>query len=706
MSACIGGCINTGKSNDMTGPQPPLAEQRPHSYSHHGITLEDPYHWLKDQNYPNVADADVLSYLAAENDYFDAVMQPIQWLVDELFEEIKQRQKPDDATVPMRNRGYYYQSSFSADTQYRVHSRWSVKTSKPSIDDVEVILDEPTLAKEHDYFSLGAFAVSDDGRYLAYSTDTDGGERYTLVIRDLHTGQLLNERIANTIDSPVWATDNRTLFYLITNDQWRPYQARRHVVGESVDDDVVIYEESDPGFFVGLERTTSGEYIGVSTSDHVTSELRFLSADEPLGPLQLVVPRREGHQYWLDHQGERFVIRTNDRHKNFRLVTAPVDDPKEASWTVLIEPSDDRYLLGFQCFDQWIVAEERLEGIDQIRILDANDISHYIDFPDSARVVGIGANAEYQTDAIRLHYSSMVTPHTTYDYDLDQRQLQVRKVQEIPSGYDPDNYVSERLWVDARDGVRVPVSILYRTDIEQPAPLYLYGYGAYGSSVDPSFSTTVLSLLDRGLVFAIAHIRGGDELGYHWYEGGKGMNRTNAFNDFVDVARFLIQNGYTEQGEIAISGASAGGELMGAVVNQAPELWGAVAALVPFVDVLNSMLDTSLPLTPMEWPEWGNPIEDAEVFRYMHGYSPYDQLASGDYPPMLVTAGLNDPRVTYWEPAKYVARLRTLKTDDHPLLLKTNMGAGHGGRSGRYDSLYEVAEEYAFILKALGKASR
>ncbi|HBP15869.1 MAG TPA: S9 family peptidase, partial [Gammaproteobacteria bacterium] len=310
--------------------------------------LEDPYHWLKDQNYPNVADADVLSYLAAENDYFDAVMQPIQWLIEELFEEIKQRQKPDDATVPMRNRGYYYQSSFSADTQYRVHSRWSVRTSKPSIDDMEVILDEPTLAKEHDYFSLGAFAVSDDGRYLAYSTDTDGGERYTLVIRDLHTGQLLNERIANTIDSPVWATDNRTLFYLITNDQWRPYQARRHVVGESVDDDVVIYEESDPGFFVGLERTTSGEYIGVSTSDHVTSELRFLSADEPLGPLQLVVPRREGHQYWLDHQGERFVIRTNDRHKNFRLVTAPVDDPKEASWTVLIEPSHDRYLLGFQ----------------------------------------------------------------------------------------------------------------------------------------------------------------------------------------------------------------------------------------------------------------------------------------------------------------------------------------------------------------------
>ncbi|HBP14179.1 MAG TPA: S9 family peptidase, partial [Gammaproteobacteria bacterium] len=412
------------------------------------------------------------------------------------------------------------------------------------------------------------------------------------------------------------------------------------------------------------------------------------------------------HQYWLDHQGQRFVIRTNDHHKNFRLVTAPVNDPSEVSWAGLIEPSDDRYLLGFQCFDQWIVAEERVEGIDQIRILDANDISHYIDFPDSARVVGIGANAEYQTDAIRLHYSSMVTPHTTYDYDLDQRQLQVRKVQEIPSGYDPDNYVSERLWVDARDGVRVPVSILYRTDIEQPAPLYLYGYGAYGSSVDPSFSTTVLSLLDRGLVFAIAHIRGGDELGYHWYEGGKGMNRTNAFNDFVDVARFLIQNGYTEQGEIAISGASAGGELMGAVVNQAPELWGAVAALVPFVDVLNSMLDTSLPLTPMEWPEWGNPIEDAEVFRYMHGYSPYDQLASGDYPPMLVTAGLNDPRVTYWEPAKYVARLRTLKTDDHPLLLKTNMGAGHGGRSGRYDSLYEVAEEYAFILKALGKASR
>jgi len=705
MSASVGGCINTGKLNDMPEPQPPFAEQRTHSYSHHGITIEDPYHWLKDQNYPDVTDADVLSYLTAENDYFEAVMRPIQWLVDELFEEIKQRQKPDDATVPMRNRGYYYQSSFSADTQYRVHSRWSVETSQPSTDDIKVILDEPALAKEHDYFSLGAFAVSDDGRYLAYSTDTDGSERYTLVIRDLHTGLLLDERIVNTIDSPVWATDNRTLFYLMTNDEWRPFQARRHIVGESVDDDVIIYEESDAGFFVGLERTTSGAYIGVSTSDHVTSELRYLPADDPFSPLQLLVPRREGHQYWLDHQGERFVIRTNDQHKNFRLVTAPVGDPKEASWTVLIEPSDDRYLLGFQCFDQWIVAEERLDGIDQIRILDVNGISHYIDFPDSARVVGIGGNAEYQTDAIRLHYSSMVTPHTTYDYHLDRRQLHVRKVQEIPSGYDQKNYVSERLWVTARDGVRVPVSILHRADIERPAPLYLYGYGAYGSSVDPSFSTTVLSLLDRGLVFAIAHIRGGDELGYHWYEGGKGLNRTNAFNDFVDAARFLVQNGYTERGKIAISGASAGGELMGAVVNQAPELWGAVAALVPFVDVLNTMLDTSLPLTPMEWPEWGNPIEDAEVFRYMRGYSPYDQLVSGDYPPMFVTAGLNDPRVTYWEPAKYVARLRTLKTDNHPLLLKTNMGAGHGGRSGRYDSLYEVAEEYAFILKALGKAS-
>ena len=690
----------------MSEPQPPLAEQRAYSYSHHGIRVEDPFHWLKDQNYPDVTDADVLGYLAAENDYYDAVMEPIQWLVDELFQEIKQRQKPDDATVPMRNQGYYYQSSFSADVQYRVHSRWKAETSNPSDADMEVILDEPALAKGHEYFSLGAFTVSDDGRYLAYSTDTDGSERYTLVIRDLHTGRLLDEHIANTIDSPVWASDSRTLFYLMTNAEWRPYQVRRHVIGESVDDDVVIYEESDPGFFVGIERTTSREYIGVSTSDHVTSEMRLLSANDPLGPLQLVAPRREGHQYWLDHQGERFVIRTNDRHKNFRLVTAPVNDPSEASWASLIEPSDDRYLLGFQCFDQWIVAEERLEGIDQIRILDANDVSHYIDFPDPVRVVGIGGNAEYQTNALRLHYSSMVTPHTTYDYDLARRQLQVRKVQEIPSGYDSTNYFSERLWADSRDGRRIPVSILYRSDIEMPAPLYLYGYGAYGSSVDPGFSTSVLSLLDRGLVFAIAHVRGGDELGYHWYEEGKGMNRTNAFNDFVDVGRFLVQNGYTEQGEIAISGASAGGELMGAVVNQAPALWGAVAALVPFVDVLNTMLDTSLPLTPMEWPEWGNPIEDADVFRYMQSYSPYDQLVPGNYPPMLVTAGLNDPRVTYWEPAKYVARLRTLKTDNHPLLLKTNMGAGHGGRSGRYDSLYEVAEEYAFILKALGKATR
>ena len=698
--------------------EPPTAEARPHSFALHGYTVDDPYHWLKDDSYPTVDDADVLAYLKEENAYFEARMAPRKGLVEELFAEIKARQAPEDANVPVKDGAFYYQWRFEKDQQYRVWSRWPADgdgASDGPTAAAEVILDEPALAKGHDYFRLGALSVSHNGRLLAYSTDTSGGERFTLRVKDLETGELLPDVIENTQGDPVWAADDSAFFYALLDDQWRPYQVRLHTLGDEhaaeTNPDAVIYQEDDPGFFAGVALTSSREYVVVSTADHITSEVRLVPAADPQSTPVVVSPRQTGHEYTVDHQGDRFIVRTNDTHKNSRLAIAPQDDPSQPNWQELVAPSDERYILGFQAFRDFLAVEERIDGVDQIRILNRDGSSAYVEFPEAAYTVGLGSNEEFTARTVRLNYESMVTPDTVFDYALDEDapdygRLHSRKVRRIPSGYDASQYVTERLNAPARDGVSVPVSVVYRKGLRKDgeAPLYLYGYGAYGNAIMPSFSTTRISLLDRGFAFAIAHIRGGDELGYHWYEAGKLDRRNNTFNDFVDVARHLIDEQYTSAGRIAIAGGSAGGELMGAVVNQAPELWGAVAAHVPFVDVLNTMLDTSLPLTPIEWPEWGNPIEDKSAFELIRSYSPYDQLQAGDYPPMLVTAGLNDPRVTYWEPAKYVAKLRTLKTDDNPLLLKTNMGAGHGGKSGRYDSLYEVAEEYAFFLWVLEEA--
>ena len=685
----------------------PVADVRPSSFTMHGITVEDPYRWLKDTSYPDVDDADVLAYLEAENAYFDAVMAPQSELVETIFEEIKARQQPDDANVPVKDGDYYYQWRYQEGGQYRIWSRWpsgAEDASEGPTADAEVILDEPALARDADYFRLGALSVSNNGESMAYSTDTTGGERFTLRVKRLADGELLGDVIENTTGDPVWTSDDAAFFYTVVDEQWRPYQVRLHVLGQPAAEDAVVYEEADAGFFVGVSLTASKRYVVIGTGDHVTSEAHLIPAADPTQAPVVVAPRRTEHEYTIDHQGHRFVIKTNDTHKNARLATAPDDNPSASAWTTLIAASDEHYIRDFDVFADFIAVEERIDGLDQIRLIDNDGDSTYIEFPESAYGVGIGANEEFETRVLRLGYTSMVTPSTVFDYHLDADTLRTRKVQQIPSGYDAGGYVTERRMAPARDGVQVPVSIVLRKDtpLDGSAPLYLYGYGAYGNAMTPSFSTTRLSLLDRGFVYAIAHVRGGDELGYHWYEAGKLDKRTNTFNDFVDVARYLIADEVASAGRIAIAGGSAGGELMGAVVNQAPELWGAVAAHVPFVDVLNTMLDTSLPLTPIEWPEWGNPIEDADAFERIRAYSPYDQLAAGPYPPMLVTAGLNDPRVTYWEPAKYVAKLRTLKTDDNPLLLKTNMGAGHGGKSGRFDSLYEVAEEYAFMLWAMG----
>lgn len=667
---------------------------------HHGVTLEDPYHWLRDASYPEVRDPDILDYLRAENAYFDAQMAPVQALTERLFQEIKARQKPDDASVPVKDGAYFYQWRFQPGAEYRIWTRWPADDAGAR----QVILDEPALAAGHGYFALGCFSASRNGRYLAYSTDTNGGERYTMRVKDLATGALLDDAIENTHGNAVWAAGGDAFFYLVLNEHWRSHQVRRHVLGQPAAGDRVVYEEADSGFWVGLGESSSKQYVVITSGNQVTTEARLLRSDRPAEAPALVAARREGHEYEIDHQGDRFIIRTNDAHKNFRLAAAPQEDFGEARWSTLIAGAENAFLRGFACFDQWIAVEERLDGIDQIRILDRQGRSHRIAFPEDLHAVGLGANAEYETDAIRLSYASMVTPDTVYDYRVSSRRLETRKVRELPGGYRRQGYAAFRLEAPARDGAKVPVSIVHAaaTPLDGTAPLYLYGYGAYGAAIAPGFSVARLSLLDRGFIYAIAHVRGGSELGQDWYEQGKLAQRANTFNDFVDVARHLAAQGMVRSGRIAIAGGSAGGELMGAAVNQAPELWGAVAAHVPFVDVLNTMLDDSLPLTPGEWPEWGNPIEDKAAFELIRSYSPYDQLAPGRYPPMLVTAGLNDPRVTYWEPAKYVARLRSVKTDNNLLLLKTNMGAGHGGKSGRYESLLDTAEEYAFVIMALG----
>ena len=691
----------------VVGPIPPIAGQRPYSFTHHGITVDDPWHWLQDEDYPTVDDEDVLAYLEAENDYFDAIMEPQQNLVDTIFEEIGGRQPAELTGLPQKGGDWYYQWRYGEGSQYRQWLRWPASdpnAREGPTDNAEIFLDEVALAEGLEYFRLGSLSISNDGSLAAYSTDTKGAERYTLVVKDLGTGELLVDEITGIRGSAIWSPDDSSFFYTPLDEVGRTYEVRRHDLGEPVGDDTVVYEETDPGFFVGVGATSSDQYVIIAAGDHVTSEYRLLAADDPTAQPVLVAPRRAGHDYSIDHQGDRFVIRTNDNHQNFRIATAPEDDPTEAGWETLLQGSESLYILGFYLTEDYIAVEERIDGLDQVRIIDRTGQSTHVEFPEEAYTAYIHFRPEFDVNTLRVVYSSMTTPWTHFDYHIDTGELELRRVQEIPSGYDASEFVTHRILAPARDGEQVPVSIVRHRDtpVDGSAPLYIYGYGAYGYAITPYFSSARLSLLDRGFVFAIAHVRGGDDLGFHWYESGKLFQRTNTFNDFVDVARHLIDQGYGAEGRIAISGASAGGTLMGAVVNQAPELWGVMVAQVPFVDVLNTMLNADLPLTPPEWPEWGNPIEDKAAFEYIRSYSPYDQLIPGEYPPIMVTAGLNDPRVTYWEPAKYVAKLRAVKTDDNLVLLKTDMGSGHGGRSGRTAQWYEIAEEYAFMLASLG----
>ena len=682
----------------------PSADRRPHSFTRHGITVEDPYAWLRDPGYPEVTDRDVLSYLEEENAFFEAAMQPRKALTDRLFEEMKGRIKEDDSSVPQKDGDYIYWRAFEVGAQYRKWYRKPVAAGDDSAQD-QLILDEPALAEGHDYFRLGALSVSPDGRYLAYAIDNDGSERFEARIKDLFTGEILPEVIPDTLSSLVWTSDSRGLLYGIANDQWRTDNARLHWLGQPVESDVELFHEDDEGFRVSVGLTSSEKWIVIATGDHVTSEVWLLPADNPTAPPLLVAPRQPGREYEVDEHEGTLYIRTNDVHPNFRLVKASLETPGQ--WEEVIGADPHFYLTDFTLFKGFYVTEGRQDGLDQIELRDyATHSPRRIPFPEASYSASLDDNPEYDVTRLRIGYESMVTPDTIYDYHLATGELEVLKVQEIPSGYDATRYATERLMVPARDGTPIPVSIVYPKDLPRDgsAPLHLYGYGAYGIAMEPGFSTSRLSLLDRGFAFALAHIRGGDDLGQQWYLDGKLEKRTNTFTDFVDVAKGLIERGYTSKGRISISGGSAGGELMGAVINSDPALWGAVVAHVPFVDVLNTMLDETLPLTPGEWPEWGNPIEDKAAFETILSYDPYSNVSAQAYPPLMVTAGLNDPRVTYWEPAKWVAKLRATKRDDNILILKTNMGAGHGGKSGRFESLRETAEEFAFILWQLGVA--
>ena len=680
---------------------PPKADRKHHEHSHHGIVTADPYAWLQDPGYPTVTDPEVLDYLQAENAYFERCMAPHQSLVDTLFAELKARKSDNDASVPYFHNGFHYQWRFTEGDQYR---RWYRAAGTHDLEQVApeqwtLLIDENSLAEGHDYFRLGALSVSPNNEYLAYSVDNDGSERFTLYVINLQHGSEITVPITDTMGDPVWNKASDGILYRQVNAQWRPDKIYwRKLLSDEAD--TLICAEEDGGFFLSMHLSQSEQLVFLHSADHVTSEVRFLPADDFSSAPTLICPRETGHEYEVEHYQDQLLIRSNKRQANFDLYTAPLIANSQSQWQVFLAGDATHYLLGQLVFDDQIFVPQRIDGLDQILVISADNERHFIELPEATYSLDLGTNPNPQSSFLRLQYSSLTTPHSVMDYDIAARTLKTRKVQQIPSGYDAHEYQSERLMATARDGQQVPISLVYKRDTPRDGntALHLYAYGAYGHAIPPAFSTNTLSLLDRGVIFAIAHIRGGDDLGYHWYQGGKLQQRENTFNDFVDCTRHLIREGYTSAGRVLISGGSAGGELMGAVINQAPELYAAVVAHVPFVDVLNTMLNPDLPLTPMEWPEWGNPIDSAEDYAIIQAYSPYDQVTSQAYPPMLVTAGLNDPRVTYWEPAKWVAKLRHEKTDDNLLLLKTNMEAGHGGQSGRFTALREVAEEYAFFL--------
>ena len=688
---------------------PPTAERKPHPTHIHGEVLQDDYFWLREKEAPEVR-----AYLEAENDYTEAVMVPTRDLQEALYREMLSHIKETDTSVPYRDGDWYYYVHTLEGSQYAIHCRRRAAADSsydPSAPE-EVLLDVNKLAEGQPFLSLGALSVSPDTRLLAYTTDNTGFRQYTLHIKDLQTGDLLPDT-AERVGALVWTPDSAMLFYTVEDEQTKRHdRLLRHMLRHPAADDVVVFEEKDERFNVGVGRTRDRKYLLLEVGSHTTTEYRFLQADQPLDKFRMLAERVADQEYSVDHRNGLFYIRVNDTGRNFRVVTAPVDHPERANWTELLPEDKGVPLEDFEVFESFAVASEIVEGLDRMRVFRfegdrlASDPAS-VNFPEPSYTAGLHVNRNFDATSFRYSYQSLVSPASVYEYDVASGASTLLKQQEVPGDFDRELYASERLWVTAQDGVRVPVSIVYRRDRfakDGTNPMYVYGYGSYGYALPVGFGTSRLSLLDRGIVMAYAHIRGGGDLGDRWHDDGKMMVKRNTFTDFIAVAEHLVAEQYSASDKIVIEGGSAGGLLMGAVVNLRPDLFRVVLSHVPFVDVMNTMLDASLPLTVAEYEEWGNPNEP-EAFAYMRSYSPYDNLQSGPYPATLVKTSLNDSQVMYWEPAKFVAKLRTLKSNpDQPLLLHVNMDAGHGGASGRYDYLRETAMDYAFILRELGLA--
>ena len=698
-------------ARDQGLPQPPVAEQRPHQVpSPHGAVREDEYYWLRDDTREN---PEMLAYLNAENAYADAVMAGSQGLQKALYDEIVGRIRQDDSSVPSRERGWWYYARYETGKDYPVYARrpdgegvdaLSIQQANDAGDfaDEQVLLDVNRMAEGKDFFSVGNYEVSQDNRMLAWAEDDVGRRQYVIRFKDLETGEVFDDEIRGVSASLVWADDNRTLFYVENDpDTLLTVRVRKHVLGTPASEDVLVYEEEDDSFYMGIGRTRDDAYICIYVQSTVSSEMRCTPAAEP-GEFTVLAARERDVEYDADHHNGRWVIRTNWDAPNFRVMTAPSNATSRDQWQEWIGHSEDVFIEGLELFDGFTAIGERSEGLERVRVIREGGAEEYVKADEPAYSMGLSVNSEPDTEWLRYGYTSLTTPATTYELNVvtgERRQLKQQPV----IGYDPAQYTTERIWATARDGTRVPVSLVYRNGFERDgtAPLLQYGYGSYGYSMDPGFNLPVVSLLDRGMVYAIAHIRGGQEMGRKWYDDGKLFNKINTFTDFIDVTDHLVAQGYAAPDRVAAYGGSAGGLLVGAVANMAPDKYRVILSQVPFVDVVTTMLDRSIPLTTNEYDEWGNP-ETPEAYRYMLSYSPYDNLEEKAYPAMFVGTGLWDSQVQYWEPAKYVARLRTLNTGEYPIIFRTNMDAGQGGKSVRFRRYEELSEMYAFLLDQLG----
>jgi oligopeptidase B len=690
---------------------PPAAPRRPVTYTHHGHRRTDDFAWLRAENWqevmrdPSALAPDIRAYLEAENAYFAAQMADTERLQEQLFQEMRGRIKEDDSTVPLPDGPWAYAIRYVEGGQHPIYVREHREGGGE-----QVLLDGNALAEGRAYFRIGSTAHSPDHRLFAWAHDDAGSEFYVISVRDADNDRDLSDIVTDTTGTIVWAADGRHFFYVRLDANHRPLRVFRHTVGTSQEEDVLVYEEPNTGFFVTLGKTQSKRFVVIHTHDHETSEEWVIPADQPEAAARLIAPRETAVEYSLDEAHGTFFILTNaGGARDFKIVTAPVTSPGREDWIDLVPHTPGRLVLAHLVLSRWLVRLEREDGLPRIVVRRLSDgAEHAIAFDEEAYSLSLSGSYEFDTDVLRFTYSSMATPLRVYDYAMESRKRVLRKEQEVPSGHDPSRYVTRRIVARAGDGEAIPISLLYRRDrpLDGKNPALLYGYGAYGIAVPAAFSVMRLSLVDRGFVYAIAHVRGGKEKGHAWYEAGRRQQKANTFSDFLAAAEHLVAEGYTTRGRIVAEGGSAGGMLMGAVANMSTDLFAGIIAAVPFVDVLNTMLDETLPLTPPEWPEWGNPLERAEDYKTVLAYSPYENVSAKPYPPILVLAGLTDPRVTYWEPAKWVARLRAMKTDDNLLLLRTNMDAGHVGAAGRFDALKEQAIELAFALKVTGTTAR